>query len=180
MKFQKNTNLIFFSTGISFFNLIKVLSMPAFGLSATGDMLKWIFLAFPHYALGSSLFSMNQAKITSEVCRIQCERLQHALINLELSFNLAIPIPQYIKNYAIWIPIVLNNYADKIHLDTIIQEIRNYAKLLHIDPIFNGTDLSLRVKWNESIPLSFKLNGMCGEFLSLVEAFPCLNYNIIF
>lgn len=39
-------------------------------------MLKWIFLAFPHYALGYSLFNLNQLKMLSEVCRLKFQQKQ--------------------------------------------------------------------------------------------------------
>lgn len=147
--FQK-TNPIFndhsisdFFAGISFFNLIKVLSLPVFALTATADMLKWIFLSFPHYALGSSLFNMNQAKILSEVCHIQCERLARTWINLEFGLKFVIPIPRRLKEYAHLIPELLKEYSGFINIDAIIQDVREYAGWIH-----NATSTDLTVLHN--------------------------------
>ncbi|XP_031627171.1 ATP-binding cassette sub-family A member 3-like, partial [Contarinia nasturtii] len=67
--------IIFIFTGNSFFNLINILSLPALNLTETANMLKSIFLIFPHYALGYSLFNLNQLKIESEVCRLKFEQM---------------------------------------------------------------------------------------------------------
>ncbi|XP_055297532.1 phospholipid-transporting ATPase ABCA3-like isoform X2 [Sitodiplosis mosellana] len=156
--------ITFIFTGISFFNLIKILSMPDLGLSTTANMLKWIFLSFPHYALASSLLNMNQIKIATEVCHIQCERMQNTTINFEIGFDLSIPIPQdkdHLIDYAISIYLLLKKYADLMHADTIFQDIIKYINLYQIDPIVNGTNLNLHIKWNETVKLSCDPKQMC-------------------
>lgn len=186
--------------------------MPAFALRATADMLKWIFLSFPHYALGLSLFNMNQFKIAAEVCRIHCERLQNTSFTLEFVLDFVIRIPQYIidiahlmgvdpileeiKRYAHLIPtgIILqemSHYANLTNvdiiphgianssgsidgndfpqnmtdLDTIIQELRNYTGLIQIDPTINGSNLNMRVKWNQTLKMSCDPNVMCSKYI---------------
>lgn len=230
--------------------------MPVFNLTATVDMLKWIFLPFPHYALGSSLFNMNQAKIAGEVCRVQCERLQRTFVDFEFGFNLVIhfqrDIVKYmvsigaflsshanlirietlleeIRNYVSLIPTdiipqELRNYVNLTHIDTllqvsrdysslipieiipqaikyytnltnadnileemrnnvnltdvdtILQEMSNYTGLIHIDPIINGTDLILRVKWNQTIQMGCDPNKICSEYFVCIGnyAVPCV------
>lgn len=39
---------------------MRTLSDPILELDDVGDILKWIFLFFPHYALSYCLFNMNQ------------------------------------------------------------------------------------------------------------------------
>ena len=53
--------------------------MPILNLSEMADGLKWVFLAFPHYALGYSLSNMNMFRITVEACHLNCERLKNIL-----------------------------------------------------------------------------------------------------
>lgn len=64
-------------TGTSFFKLIMIMLLPILKLEEMADRLKWIFLAFPHYALGNSLYNMNQFRISVDVCQLKCERLQN-------------------------------------------------------------------------------------------------------
>lgn len=61
--------------GITFVNIIQVMSVPALELSHIADGLKWIFLFFPHYALGYAFINMHQFKIINQICRLQSKHL---------------------------------------------------------------------------------------------------------
>ncbi|XP_055326120.1 phospholipid-transporting ATPase ABCA3-like, partial [Sitodiplosis mosellana] len=71
--------ITFVFTGTSFFKLITIMLLPILDLTKMADGLKWIFLAFPHYALGYSLFNMNQFRIKADVWHLECERLKNLL-----------------------------------------------------------------------------------------------------
>lgn len=49
--------------------------MPIVNLIGTADTLKWIFLIFPHFALGNCLHKMHLFRITVQVCKLQCQRI---------------------------------------------------------------------------------------------------------
>ena len=137
--------------------------MPAFDLTQSADMLKWIFLTCPHYALGSSLYNMNQVKIATEVCRIQCERMHNTSINVDFDFDLPLPIPQNTEDmstYALLGFLLVTKYG---HIYNSI-DIMNYIKRCMINPVVNGTALDLHVKCPENLRLTCDPDKMCGEY----------------
>lgn len=65
----------FSSTGITVFFVMVAMSFPAFKLTDTADKMKWFFLVFPHYALSSSLYNLNQITTMDRVCTKRCEQI---------------------------------------------------------------------------------------------------------
>lgn len=49
------------------------MSMEIYDLQDVADILKWIFLIFPHFALSHSLMNINLIIQGEELCRIRCE-----------------------------------------------------------------------------------------------------------
>lgn len=64
-------------TGTSFIKLIMIMLIPMLNLADWADRLKWLFLAFPHYALGNSFLNMNEIRINSKVCHFKRERYEN-------------------------------------------------------------------------------------------------------
>lgn len=61
--------------GITVFFVIMAMSFPAFKLTDTANVLKWIFLVFPHYSLSSILNNLNQMSTMDRVCEAKCNQL---------------------------------------------------------------------------------------------------------
>lgn len=49
--------------------------MNLYDLEHVADILKWIFLIFPHFALSHSLTNINLIIQMEELCQIQCDML---------------------------------------------------------------------------------------------------------
>lgn len=137
--------------------------MPAFDLMQSVNMLKWGFLAFPHFALGSSLFNMNQAKIATEVCRIQCERMHNSSIKVDFGFDLPLPIPQNTADMSIYAILVFLLFAKYGHIYNSF-DLMNYIKRCMIKPVANATELNLHIECPENLRLTCDPDKMCGEY----------------
>lgn len=61
--------------------------MPALDLSHVADGLEWVFLLFPHYALGYSFTNMHQFKIINEICRLQGKRMKKTVTIVNYIFE---------------------------------------------------------------------------------------------
>lgn len=49
------------------------MSLEVYDLVHVADILKWIFMLFPHFALSHSLSNINLIVQAEELCSIRCE-----------------------------------------------------------------------------------------------------------
>lgn len=142
--------------------MIKVLSSPTFDLIQSADMLKWIFLTCPHYALGSSLYNMNQMKIATEVCRIQCERMHNTSVQVDFDFDLPLQMPQTMEEISSYVFLALLLFSKYGHLYNSF-DIIDYIRKCTVYPVINGTDLDWKIKCPQNLRLTCDPDKMCGE-----------------
>lgn len=106
---------------------------------------------------------MNQVKIATEVCRIQCERMNNSSIKVDFGFDFPLSIPQNVENISNYAILALSLFTKYGHMYKLF-DILNYIKRCMINPVVNGTDLDVHVKCSENLRLTCDPDKMCGEY----------------
>ncbi|XP_031638213.1 ATP-binding cassette sub-family A member 3-like [Contarinia nasturtii] len=83
---------IFVFTGTTFFKLITILLSPILNKYEIANQLKRVFLMFPHFSLGDSLYNLNKYRVCKEVCDIKTQEMKNftspgASYNIEMKVN---------------------------------------------------------------------------------------------
>lgn len=68
------------------FFIVFIMSLEIYDLVHVADILKWIFMFFPHFALSHSLSNINIILQAEELCSIRCEMVPLCTRDLLCSF----------------------------------------------------------------------------------------------
>ena len=67
-----NSDSFLNSPGMACFMIVFIMSMEIYDLSDVADILKWIFMFFPHFALSHALSNINTVTQLDEICTLRC------------------------------------------------------------------------------------------------------------
>lgn len=69
-----NMSIFFVFSSVSMFALIFSLGLESFDMKHVADILSWIFLTIPHFALIDALSNINVNNVIVDVCQRQCDQ----------------------------------------------------------------------------------------------------------